>query len=895
MRRISAWDARRGEAMHKLLARQLAQVRKATGNKNTAKTTANKSARRVKLKASDVDFDALCELVSAAYGHADSERERTAGSMSLMLKELDETHRRLLDAFDVIPEGVAVFDSNDRYVLWNKRYEEMYASSGSTFQIGMKFVDVLRKGLADGAFAEAAGREEEWLAERMARHKLPASTTEQELSDGRWVRIQERTTADGGSIGVRIDITDLKTREASFRLLFDSNPMPMWVYDRTDMRFLAVNEAALRHYGYTREQFLSMTLYDIRKADDWQQLRAFAPESGRSVGRNSRHVKADGTEIDIVIYSQQLTYEGKQAALVAAVDVTDRKRAEEDLRSTREFLDTVVNNVPATIVVKDARTLKYKFINRAGEHLYGISAEDFIGKTAHDIYPKELADEITGHDRDLAIEHEQVVDEHRLRMRDNTERIISSKRLAVVDARGEPEYLVTLSQDISDKIAAREQLAYLAHHDTLTDLPNRAAFNGKIATIIEGAILEGQQFGIICLDLDHFKQANDVFGHAVGDAVLQETARRFKRVSDGAFLARLGGDEFTFIIGAPVPQMIESLAERLQTAMAEPMQIGGHRITLGLSIGAAVYPTDGADQATLLNNADAALYRAKAEGRGTIRFFEPAMDKQLRERRLLQHELRDAVEGNQLALWYQPQATIDSEIVGFEALLRWNNHRCGYVPPDTFVPIAEESGLILPMSDWVLREACRQAMTWTRPLYVSVNLSPVQFQQDDLPALIHAVLLDSGLPAHRLQLEITEGVLINDCNRALAILRRIKALGVRIAMDDFGTGYSSLSYLHAFPFDKIKIDKSFVLSLKRNPQSAAIIRAVIGLGRSLNLPVAAEGVETKEQLAFLVHERCAEIQGYLIGRPLPIDAYGAAVGLDHRLGVQVHGAISSRN
>jgi diguanylate cyclase (GGDEF)-like protein/PAS domain S-box-containing protein len=878
--------------MHKLLASQLAEARKAAADKRPPRGAAPTSSRTSKRKAKDIDLDVLCRLVSAAYERADTEREGTSHSMSMMIKELDETHRRLLDAFDVIPEGVVIFDKEDRFVLWNKRYEEMYAPYGVTFQAGKSFEDVLRQGLRDGGFPDAAGREEEWLAERMARRRMPLSDAEQQLSDGRWVRIQERRTTDGGSIGVRIDITDLKRREASFRLLFDSNPMPMWVYDRDDLRFLAVNEAALRHYGYTREQFLTMSLYDIRKADDWQILRQSAPQSGRSVGRMSRHLKADGSEIDVVIYSQQLAYEGRQAALVAAVDITDRKRAEEDLRSTREFLDTVVNNVPATIVVKDARTLRYKFINRAGEQLIGVSADDFIGKTAHDIYPKELADKISGHDRDLVIEGQQVLEEHRLRTRDNTERVISTKRLAVLDDEGEPKYLVTLSQDISDKVAAREQLAYMAHHDALTDLPNRLAFNDRIAKSIDRAAADGQQFGIVCLDLDHFKQANDVFGHAVGDAALRETARRFKIAAEGAFLARLGGDEFTFIVAPPVPLAIESLAERLQIAMAEPMQIGTNRITLGVSVGAAVYPADGADQATLLSNADAALYRAKADGRGTIRFFEPAMDKQLRERRLLQHELRHAVENHGLALWYQPQSTMDSEIVGFEALLRWNNPRRGYVPPDMFVPIAEESGLILPISDWVLREACRQAMTWTRPLYVSVNLSTVQFQQGDLPGLIHAVLLETGLPAQRLQLEITESVLINDFNRALATLRKIKALGVGIAMDDFGTGYSSLSYLHAFPFDKIKIDKSFVSSL---PQSAAIIRAVIGLGRSLGLPVTAEGVETKEQFAFLGQEGCAEIQGYLLGRPLPIDAYGAAVGLDHRLGMRVHSAAAGGN
>jgi predicted signal transduction protein with EAL and GGDEF domain len=297
-----------------------------------------------------------------------------------------------------------------------------------------------------------------------------------------------------------------------------------------------------------------------------------------------------------------------------------------------------------------------------------------------------------------------------------------------------------------------------------------------------------------------------------------------------------------------------------------------------MSIGVAVYPTDGADTLVLLANADAALYRAKSEGRGSIRFFESNMDKRLRERRALQHDLRSAASRGEFVLFYQPQASIDGEITGFEALVRWNHPLRGTVPPGEFIPLAEESGLIISLGEWILREACREAASWRKPLRIAINFSPIQFRHGDLPALVHSVLLETGLAADRLEIEITEGVLIGDFSRALSILRRLKTLGVRIAMDDFGTGYSSLSYLQAFPFDKIKIDRAFVANLDRNPQSAAIIRAVIGLGRGLDLPVVAEGVETKEQLAFLKREDCNEVQGYLIGRPEPIEQYSKLVG-----------------
>jgi EAL domain-containing protein (putative c-di-GMP-specific phosphodiesterase class I) len=301
-------------------------------------------------------------------------------------------------------------------------------------------------------------------------------------------------------------------------------------------------------------------------------------------------------------------------------------------------------------------------------------------------------------------------------------------------------------------------------------------------------------------------------------------------------------------------------------------------LRIGLSIGVAIFPDDGTNATALLANADAALYRAKADGRGTIRFFEPDMDKRLREHRALQHDLRAALERHELVLHYQPQASIGGEIIGFEALIRWRHPTRGLIPPNVFIPLAEENGLIMPIGEWVLREACREAASWKNPLLISVNLSPVQFRHGDLSTVVHSILLETGLPATRLELEITEGVLISDFPRAVSMLRRLKALGVRIAMDDFGTGYSSLSYLQAFPFDKIKIDQAFISNLESNAQSATIVRAVIGLARGLDVPVVAEGVETMEQLEFLANELCDKVQGYLIGRPSPMRDYSELAG-----------------
>jgi diguanylate cyclase (GGDEF)-like protein len=427
--------------------------------------------------------------------------------------------------------------------------------------------------------------------------------------------------------------------------------------------------------------------------------------------------------------------------------------------------------------------------------------------------------------------------------------------------------------------ATEKKIEYVARHDPLTDLPNRVAFSEQLTRTIEQASVNQNQFAVICIDLDHFKEINEVFGHGIADALLQEVANRLRRAAGEAFLARLGGDDFNIIVtDGHQPAATEQLAKRIQELVGDDFNIDGRSVRVGLSMGIAVYPFDGADAAALMVNGDAALSRAKQDGRGSLRFFEAEMDRERRERRALQHELGDAIERNQLKLFYQPQARIDGEVVGFEALLRWEHPSRGRVAPNVFIPLAEDNGMIIPIGEWVLKQACREAASWSQPLTVAVNLSPVQFHYSDLPALVLSVLVETGLAPHRLELEITEGVLMDDFERAIAVLRRLKALGVSIAMDDFGTGYSSLRYLQAFPFDKIKIDKSFVDQLDHNLQSQAIIRAVIGLAHGLALPVLAEGVESADQMEFLKREHCDEIQGYLIGRPQPIESYSEIFG-----------------
>jgi diguanylate cyclase (GGDEF)-like protein len=438
---------------------------------------------------------------------------------------------------------------------------------------------------------------------------------------------------------------------------------------------------------------------------------------------------------------------------------------------------------------------------------------------------------------------------------------------------------VAVHEDISERKRSEARIAHMAHHDPLTGLPNRSAFAEALNAFLERATQENGRFAVLCIDLDRFKEVNDVFGHAVGDDLLREVARRLKAAAGSAFLARLGGDEFVVIsTEEPQPAATEALAERLQAALTDDIVVGEQTLRTDLSLGVAIFPADGDAAAQILANADAALYRAKADGRRGIRFFDATMDQRLRDCRALQQDLRSAANRGEIVIHYQPQARIDGSVVGFEALVRWQHPIRGMIPPAAFISVAEESGLIIPLGEWILREACREAASWPKPLTIAVNLSPVQFRHGDLAATVHSILLETGLSPRRLELEITEGVLIGDFSRARSILGHLKNLGVRIAMDDFGTGYSSLSYLQTFPFDKIKIDRSFISNVQINPQSAAIIRAVIGLGRGLALPIIAEGVESQAEFDFLSAEVCDEVQGYFVGRPAPIELYAELVG-----------------
>ncbi len=673
----------------------------------------------------------------------DSETDATNAST---VRNAQAAERRLREAIDILPEGIVFLDREGRYILWNQQYADIYKRSADLFEVGIKLEDTLRIGVARGDYPASCGCEEAWIAERLERMFNPGPPHEQVLSDGRVVLIEERKTSDGGIIGLRVDITEMKQREASFRLLFDSNPVPMFVCAIDGERILAANDAAVAHYGYDRATLVEGTLARIHDPSESYAIAdiANAPED-RQAGRTWRHRKADGSVIDVALFAGRLAYEGVPAVLMAAIDITERKQAE-------------------------------------------------------------------------------------------------------------------------------ARITFMAHHDALTELPNRLLLHERMEEMLSRLKRHGTGLAVHCIDIDNFKTVNDTLGHPVGDQLLQAIAGRLRdALRHEDLVARLGGDEFA-ILQTDIAQTSEvaSLAARILGVLSEPFDLDGHTVTAGASIGIAIAPGDDDQADQLLKNADMALYRAKGEGKGTFRFFEAEMDAHARNQRQLEIDLRAALRAGGLQVHYQPLIRLATgATTGCEALLRWRHPTRGMVPPAEFVAIAEETGLIGPLGAFVLRQACADAARWPEPIKVAVNLSPLQFRSGNLLQVVADALEESGLASNRLELEITETLLLDKSGVVLATLHALRALGIHISMDDFGTGYSSLSYLRSFPFDKIKIDRSFIRDMGANTDSQAIVRAIIGLGAALGITITAEGIETVSDMERLREEGCDEGQGYLFSKARP--------------------------
>jgi diguanylate cyclase (GGDEF)-like protein/PAS domain S-box-containing protein len=575
----------------------------------------------------------------------------------------------------------------------------------------------------------------------------------------------------------------------------------------------------------------------------------------------------DGRAIQIV--NRPLAQGGWVATME---DITEHRNLEQERDRNYAFLRQIIDHIPSQITVKDVRDRRYVLANRVAEIHVGLSNDAIVGKTARDIFPRVFAERIArDDDESLRSPDGLSLDEHRWESKVSGSRLITSKRIGIRDQAGEPRYIINVVEDVTERRRADEQIAHLAHYDALTDLPNRVLFREQVERELQRSS-RGEQFALLYIDIDEFKGINDSLGHHVGDELLKIVAARLKNcIRETDLVARLGGDEFAVIQSnaGDVADVVEFVT-RIHEAIRQPYQCLGHQLSTDASIGIALAPRDGTDLEQLIKNADLAMYAAKADGRRTHRFFEPAMDASAKARLKMQQDLRQALVDGGFEIHYQPVVDLrHDEVVGCEALLRWRHPERGMVSPAEFIPVAEDTGLIVELGEWVLRTACAEAASWPDHVRVAVNVSPVQLKCQSLALKVVGALADSGLPASRLELEITEAVLIRDDEAALAILHQLRAIGVRIALDDFGTGYSSLSYLKRFPFDKIKIDRCFISDVAEIDGSAAIVQAVVNIAAARNMTTTAEGVETLEQKERLRALGCTEMQGYLFSAARP--------------------------
>ncbi|ABD06162.1 diguanylate cyclase/phosphodiesterase [Rhodopseudomonas palustris HaA2] len=811
-----------------------------------------------------------------------------ATAMLRKQRRLQRRKNMLVDSvLNKLQQGVVIVDARNRLVFCNDRYLEMYGLQRSDAPYGIPGGDLLSLRRARGTLDVS---NEEFL--RNAR--MPEGYIG-ELPDGRFVQVKFSALANGGMISTHDDCTELRllskqlvTTKQFLESVIDNIPVCVAAKNIEDGRYILANRAFEKLSGMPRDRIIGATaeeIYSPRTATAVQDVDRLALDAGKKGFRTELTVEFGRREL-VLETDRVVAYNDRnEPEFIIALfeDITDRQVLARELDKTRKFLELVVDNIPVGLTVQSTSSGRYLLANRGAEIILNRRREDAIGLTCGDIFNPKEARLIRERDELAVRKGDLMVEEHPISTR-NGLRLFVTRRITVADEAGAESYLIKTHVDVTDRRQTEARMAHMAYHDGLTDLPNRTSFLKSLSQMIEACDAAVDEFAVLSVDLDGLSEINDVFGHAIGDQLLIEVASRIEQASQGGVVARLGGDEFGLLIDGPQPEAARRLAERVSKALARDFEIDGKTVRTGATTGIALFPRDGRDAASLLANASAALFRAKAHARGSIGLFAPEMDMQIRDRRALHQDLSNAIRNGELSLYYQPQAASkrqigEGDIVGFEALARWRHPTRGFVPPGEFIPLAEESGLIVEIGEWILREACREAASWPKPLQIAVNLSPAQFLNTDLVATVHQVLVETGLQPGRLELEITEGVLIDDFDRGLALLRRLKTLGVRVSMDDFGSGYSSLTYLQAFPFDKIKIDRAFIMHLGRNVQSAAIVRAVIGLGHGLGVSLVAEGVETQEQLDFLVDEGCDAVQGYLIGMPAPIDQYPVLVGL----------------
>ncbi|HUW98660.1 MAG TPA: EAL domain-containing protein [Acidiferrobacter sp.] len=692
---------------------------------------------------------------------------------------------------------------------------------------------------------------------------------------------------------------DLAHSEQHFRAYFERAMIGMAATSPTGI-WLEVNDFFCAMLGYSRSELLQRSWADIAHPDDVSHstttLDKFQSGELHESTFEQTYVHKTGRPVyvQVAVRAVHHTDHRLDYIVLLAEDITSRKQREDALDRVARILDESSNE----IYMFDADTLYFLYANAAAQHNLGYSFEELQHQTPLDLssrYSPEHFLELLAPLRSGTAEFITLEGEHR---RKNGSLYPIEARLHLSAYGGSPVF-VAITQDVTERRQFETKLHHQTTHDALTGLPNRALFHEILDRAMTRATRNSTLLAILFLDLDEFKNVNDALGHEYGDLLLQEVAKRLTAAlrqedwiaqNDG-LLARQGGDEFTILLqNMASVHMITRVAERLLTTIAQPFETHGHEMYVTASIGITVYPFDDIGHEDLLRNADVAMYRAKRAGKNTFRFYAASMSTQISEHHAIENGLRHALDSGQFLLHYQPQVDLRSgRLVGVEALIRWQHPERGLISPGLFIPVAEESGLIVPIGEWVLRTACEQQQAWKRAglpaTRMAVNLSGRQFRQRDLPSMVASVLKETGLDANpeQLELELTESMLMEDMEKTAATIQVLHDKGVRLAIDDFGTGYSSLSYLKRFRINTLKIDQSFVRDITSNPDDAAIATAIIGLGHSLGLSVIAEGAETEEQVAFLRNAQCDELQGYYYSEPLPADAMAQWLSKDHRL------------
>ncbi|HJU32711.1 MAG TPA: PAS-domain containing protein, partial [Hyphomicrobiaceae bacterium] len=822
--------------------------------------------------------------------------------------ELSKQNANLDVALETMSQGLAMFDAEERLVLANDRYAEIYGLDPAHLRAGMTLHDLVRYRKEHGLYRDRTVEEVVTSMRKQLRESRTGFLTRP--ADGLVLCVSARPRADGGWVVTIEDVTEreelharlmrqntlLQQREeelAAQNELFDTAignmSQGMCLYDAEE-RVVFANHRYADIYGMNRDLvkpgMALREIFEARVADGThtnEEGEKFVRDGiarFRSATSEIVHLR-DGRFISVV--RRPMPGGG---LLSTHEDITERERLnerleqqnvqlkaqEKNLTAKNVQLDAALNNMLQGLAMYDSDH-RLVVCNTRFSEMYGLPAElTAPGTPLHKI----IAYRITKGEHRGKTPDELIAGVMKRASVQKTVQFTSELgdgRYISVSVQSMPDGgLVTTHHDITAQRQSEAKITYMALHDTLTNLPNRVLLNERLDDALR-RVKRGEVVAALLLDLDQFKAVNDTLGHPAGDKLLVLVADRLRAIlRDTETIARMGGDEFAIVqAGVTQPADVTALAHRVIEVIGAPYAIEGQQVVIGTSIGIALAPADGETPDQLIRNADLALYRAKADGRGTYRFFERGMDAQMQVRRAMEYDLREAWAAGQFELHYQAMLNLASdEVSGFEALVRWRHPDKGMISPGDFIPLAEEMGLIVPLGEWAIREACAAAAKWPGELKVAVNLSPVQFRGSGLVHVVVNALAASGLQPERLELEITENTLLQDSDATLNMLYQLRSLGVRIAMDDFGTGYSSLSYLQAFPFDKIKIDRSFVKDIADGVGSLNIVRAVAAMASGLGMTTTAEGVETKEQMDTVRAEGCTELQGYLFCRPLPL-------------------------